>query len=126
MRRLRNPRVARSAHPLPRVVLTSFAFLCLITAPAAGQQLTQDPKLVLYVVGTSHLDSQWNWTVQDTIREFVPNTFFENFRRLEQYPDYNFSYEGAIHYMWFKEYHAEAWPTVQKYVAAGRWKLAGS
>src|SRR5438132_4628765 len=28
--------------------------------------------------------------------------------------------------MWFKEYFPEAWPTVQKYVAEGRWRLAGS
>src|SRR5947207_14596344 len=83
-----------------------------------SQQLRQQSKPVLYVIGTSHLDSQWNWTVQDTIREFVPNTFFENFKRFEKYPDYRFNYEGAIHYMWFKEYHPEAWPTVQKYVAA--------
>jgi len=78
------------------------------------------------VIATSHLDSQWNWTVQDTIREFVPNTFFENFKRFEKYPDYTFNYEGAIHYMWFKEYHPESWPTVQKYVADGRWRVAGS
>src|SRR5262249_17646627 len=63
---------------------------------------------------------------QDTIREFVPNTFFENFKRFQKYPDYTFNYEGAIHYMWFKEYHPEAWPTLKKYVADGRWKLAGS
>src|SRR4029079_12572801 len=30
------------------------------------------------------------------------------------------------HYMWFKEYHPEEWARVQKYVADGRWKLAGS
>src|SRR3989449_5120521 len=100
--------------------------LCTSLTPVRSQQSGQDPKPVLYVVGTSHLDSQWNWTVQDTIREFVPNTFFENFKRFEQYPDYTFNYEGAIHYMWFKEYYPEAWPTVQKYVADGRWRLAGS
>src|SRR5205809_3983713 len=93
---------------------------------ARSQPAKEDPKPRLYVVATSHLDSQWNWTVQDTIREFVPNTFFENFKRFEKYPDYTFNYEGAIHYMWFKEYHLEAWPTVQKYVADGRWRLAGS
>ncbi len=100
--------------------------LCVSLTPVRSQQSGQDPKPVLYVVGTSHLDSQWNWTVQDSIREFVPNTFFENFKRFEHYPNYTFNYEGAIHYMWFKEYHPEAWPTLQKYVAAGRWRLAGS
>jgi len=95
-------------------------------ATTRGQQPRNESKTRLYVIATSHLDSQWNWTVQDTIREFVPNTFFENFKRFEKYPDYTFNYEGAIHYMWFKEYHPEAWPTVQKYVADGRWKVAGS
>jgi alpha-mannosidase len=115
-------------------MITSCGRLILITVIVLGsnsvsirsQPYRDDPKPVLYIIGTSHLDSQWNWTVQDTIREFVPNTFFENFKRFEKYPDYTFNYEGAIHYMWFKEYHPEAWPTVQKYVAAGRWRLAGS
>src|ERR1043165_7218220 len=86
----------------------------------------QAPKPVLYVTGTAHLDSQWNWTVQDTIRQYVPNTFYTNFKYFDQYPDYTFTYEGAIHYMWFKEYHPDDWATVQKYVANGRWRLAGS
>ena len=103
------------------------AAIILSSSPAVirSQQSRPESK-TLYVIATSHLDSQWNWTVQDTIREFVPNTFFENFKRFEKYPGYTFNYEGAIHYMWFKEYHPEAWPTVQKYVADGRWKLAGS
>jgi Alpha-mannosidase len=106
-----------------RRLVLALAILCLSFLSGQSQQ---SAKPVLYVVGTSHLDSQWNWTVQDTIREFVPNTFFDNFKRLEQYPNYTFNYEGAIHYMWFKEYHPEAWPTLQKYVASGRWRLAGS
>jgi len=83
-------------------------------------------KPILYVIATAHLDSQWNWTVQDTIRDFVPNTFFTNFKYFAQYPHYTFNYEGAIHYMWFKEYYPEAWADVQKYVANGRWRISGS
>src|SRR5262245_62245580 len=108
------------------LILAATLILSGSLADIRGQQSGAESKPRLYVIATSHLDSQWNWTVQDTIREFVPNTFFENFRRFEKYPDYTFNYEGAIHYMWFKEYHPEAWHTVQKYVAAGRWQLAGS
>src|SRR5205807_3293089 len=110
----------------PRYLIILALMILAGSATIFSQQPRQESKPVLYIVGTSHLDSQWNWTVQDTIREFVPNTFFENFKRFDQYPHYTFNYEGAIHYMWFKEYHPESWPTVQKYVAAGRWKLAGS
>ncbi|HEX8190470.1 MAG TPA: glycoside hydrolase family 38 C-terminal domain-containing protein [Pyrinomonadaceae bacterium] len=81
---------------------------------------------VVYMVANSHIDTQWNWTVQDTIRQWVPRTFFDNFKLFEKFPDYKFNFEGVIHYMFFKEYHPEAWPTLQSYVAKGRWKLAGS
>src|SRR6266542_6664240 len=85
-----------------------------------------DNKPTLYLISNSHIDTQWNWTVQDTIREYVPRTFFDNFKLFEQFPNYKFNFEGVIHYMFFKEYHPEAWPTLQDYVAKGRWRLAGS
>jgi alpha-mannosidase len=100
------------------------AALLVSSTGVATQGQTQKP--VLYVVATSHLDSQWNWTVQDSIRRFVPATFFENFDRFEKFPNYVFSYEGAIHYMWFKEYHPEEWARLQRYVAQGRWRIAGN
>ncbi len=81
---------------------------------------------VVYMVANSHIDTQWNWTVQDTIRQWVPRTFFDNFKLFAQFPDYKFNFEGVIHYMFFKEHHPEAWPTLQRFVANGRWKLAGS
>jgi len=91
----------------------------------AGQPAQAAAKPTLYVVSNSHLDTQWNWTVQDTIRDLIPPTFRDNFKLFEKFPDYVFNYEAAIHYMWFKEYHPEEWATLRKYVAAGRWKLSG-
>jgi alpha-mannosidase len=103
------------------LALVAAAWLC---APAVH---TQEPrKPTLYLVATAHLDTQWNWTVQDSIRRFIPATFDDNFKLFEQYPDYVFNFEGIIHYMWFKEYHPADWPALQKYVAAGRWRLSGS
>jgi alpha-mannosidase len=97
-----------------------------VLAPALRAANPQDAKPALYVIGTAHLDSQWNWTVQDTIRQYVAPTFLDNFKLFERFPRYVFNYEGAIHYMWFKEYYPDAWPLLQKYVADGRWRLSGS
>jgi alpha-mannosidase len=114
--------------PSPNAVITaratgsSFVF----DGPVFRPRWSLDNKPTLYLVSNSHIDTQWNWTVQDTIREYVPRTFFDNFKLFEQFPNYKFNFEGAIHYMFFKEYHPEAWPTLQDYVAKGRWKLAGS
>ncbi len=80
----------------------------------------------MYVVSTAHLDSQWNWTVQDTIRDYLPKTLRQNFDYFEKYPDYVFNWEGAIHYMWMKEYYPDEWQRLKKYAASGRWRLSGS
>jgi alpha-mannosidase len=109
-----------------RLVLIVVVAVCLAGGAARSQEPGAAQKPTLYLVSNSHLDTQWNWTVQDTIRELVPPTFFDNFKLFERFPSYTFNYEGAIHYMWFKEYFPEAWPTLQKYVASGRWRLAGS
>ena len=83
-------------------------------------------KPTLYMVATAHIDSQWNWTVQHVIEHCIPNTMQPNWALFEKYPAYNFNFEGVIHYMWFKEYHPEAWPELQSWVKKGRWKLSGS
>jgi alpha-mannosidase len=103
------------------LVATALLALTVGLAPVGTQG-----KTTLYLVATAHLDSQWNWTVQDSIRDHVPKTFHTNFDFFEKYPDYKFTWEGAIHYMWFKEYHPDEWAKVQQYVAADRWRLAGS
>lgn len=41
--------------------------------------MNSDKKKKLYAVANAHLDTQWNWTIQDTIREAVKNTLEKNF-----------------------------------------------
>jgi len=80
----------------------------------------------LYVVATSHLDTQWRWTIQNTINEFVPATFRENFKLMDLYPEYKFSFEGAFRYMLLKEYYPEEYARLEKYIDNGQWHVAGS
>ena len=57
-------------------VLAVLIMLSASLQNARSQQAKEDPKPRLYMVATSPMDSQWNWTVQETIREFVPNSFW--------------------------------------------------
>lgn len=95
---------------------------------AAQTQITPDysSQKTLQVIGTAHFDTQWRWTVQTSINEYVPNTMRDNFRLFEKYPGYRFSFEGAIKYMFMKEYYPADFERVKKYIAEGRWNLAGS
>ena len=80
----------------------------------------------LFVVATAHLDTQWRWTVQDTIERFIPATLRRNFALFEKYPNYVFSFEGAFRYMLAKEYYPQDYQRLKGYVESGRWRVAGS
>ena len=49
----------------------------------------------LYVVALSHLDTQWRWTLRDTIARFLPRTVAENDRLFDRHPRWTLSFEGA-------------------------------
>ena len=102
------------------MLLSSMA--CLMTANVSGQ----DKRMKAYLVSDAHLDTQWNWDVQTTIREYVKNTLDQNLFLLEKYPDYIFNFEGGVKYSWMKEYYPLQYEKLKKYVGEGRWHLTGS
>ena len=91
-----------------------------------AQDSTATAVRTLNVVATSHLDTQWRWTIQKTINDYIPATARDNFRLFEEFPDYTFSFEGAFRYMLLQEYYPEEYRKLKDYVAAGRWRVAGS
>ena len=85
-----------------------------------------EKKKKLYCVANAHLDTQWNWTIQDTIRDCVKNTLERNFYLMDKYPHYRMNFEGAFRYKLAKEYYPDLYEKLKGYVAEGRWNVAGS
>ena len=88
--------------------------------------MTAQEKPKVYVVSNAHFDSQWNWDVQTSIRDYVSKTLNQNIFLLKNYPDYLFNFEGGIKYWWMKEYYPEQYETVKEYIRQGRWHVTGS
>ncbi len=80
----------------------------------------------LYVVGYSHLDTEWRWSYPQVIREFLVNTMRDNLALIGKYPDYIFNFTGSRRYEMMKEYYPEDYRAVKAAVAAGKWFPAGS
>ena len=80
----------------------------------------------LYVVPYAHLDTEWRWEYPNTIGEYLPRTMRDNFALFEKYPHYIFNFSGANRYRMMKEYYPVDYEKIKKYVAAGRWFVAGS
>lgn len=83
-------------------------------------------KKKLYAVANSHIDTQWNWTIQDTIRDCVKNTLVDNMNLLDKYPSYHMNFEGAFRYRLAKEYYPDLYEKMKTYIAAGRWSTVGA
>jgi len=89
---------------------------------------TTKPKITvgnLDFISNAHMDTQWNWTVKNTIDEYIPNTLNQNFALFEAYPSYHFNFEGAIKYMWMKEYYPTEFTKLKEYIAKGNWHVSG-
>ncbi|MBN2065174.1 MAG: alpha-mannosidase, partial [Sedimentisphaerales bacterium] len=112
----------------PGKKLKRCCFLALALPSACIGQTTYDlaNEKVLFVVATAHLDTQWRWTIQKSIDEYLKKTLDDNFTLLEKYPDYTFNFEGSFRYMLMKEYYPERYARMSDYIAQGRWHVAGS
>lgn len=106
------------------VILFASAFLFL--SDIAQAQNLQSDSSKAYVVSDAHLDTQWNWDIQTTIKEYVWNTLNQNLFLIRKYPDYIFNFEGAVKYSWMKEYFPLQYEELKQRVKEGRWHVAGS
>lgn len=107
-------------------VLLLFSCLVLFAQTAKKDKWDLSQEKVLFTVGYAHLDTQWRWDYQKTIREYIWNTMVDNFSLFEKYPNYVFNFSGANRYLMMKEYYPKEYEKVKEYVARGRWFPAGS
>ncbi len=80
----------------------------------------------LYVVPYAHLDTQWNWDMQQSISEYLLKTLRLNFDYFDKYPHYIFNWTGSNRYRLMKEYYPADYARMKQYVAKGRWFPGGS
>jgi len=105
-------------------VLSVLMLLVPVSSVSAENDLENTP--TMYVVGVSHLDTQWWWTIERTVNEYLPNTFQGTIEQFTRYPNYRFSWEGANRYRLLREYYPELYEQMKQAVADGRWAPAGS
>lgn len=81
---------------------------------------------VLYTVGYTHLNSEYEWDYKTTVNEYLKNTMEENYRLFDLYPDYVYNFTGSRRYRLLKEYHPESYKKLKGYIDQGRWCVSGS
>ena len=110
-------------------ILFSIVLLPVLTfSQPPGRRAKYDisKERVLYTVGYTHLDSEYEWDYKTTVSEYLKNTMTENYRLFEKYPDYVFNFTGARRYELMKEYYPALYQKLKGYIDQGRWNVSGS
>lgn len=107
-----------------KTVIAAFAVIVSTMAVVVAYDLNSEK--VCYVMGYSHLDTQWQWTLEKTLNEYLPNTLTGHFEHFKKYPDYKFSFEGAIRYKMAKEHYPDLYRELKEWVKKGNWRTSGA
>ena len=105
-----------------------FVFPVMGMSQSGGKEKSYDitKEKILYTVGYTHLDSEYEWDYKTTVSEYLKNTMTENFYLFEKYPDYVFNFTGARRYELMKEYYPGLCKKIKYYTDRDRWFVAGS
>ncbi len=90
------------------------------------RSIPSPPKLPsIGLIGHSHLDTAWLWTVDETRRKAV-RTLSNAVTLLEKYPDYTFFFSTVLYLDWVKHDSPALFQRVKKLVKEGRLEPNGS
>ena len=108
------------------LILGAVTLLSVTVYGQTGKNENKEKTMKAFMVADAHMDTQWNWDVQATIRDHIRKTLEQNLVLLKQYPNYIFNFEGAVKYAWMKEYYPLQYEEMKRYIRQDRWHIAGS
>jgi len=94
-----------------------------ILCPSGKKTKTSLPKMGL--IGHSHLDTAWLWTVEETTRKCA-RTFSSVLNLMEQYPEFVFLQSAPYHADVTRKEYPSIFKAIKRRVAEGRWEPNGA
>jgi alpha-mannosidase len=95
----------------------------------AHEKLTRlEPELRRYtghLVGHAHIDLQWLWSWDETVKQIIPDTFGQAVKFMDEYPGFTFSQSSAALYLATEEQHPELLKQIQEFAKKGQWEPVG-
>ncbi len=95
-----------------------------IIRPVLKKNGGEDSRGFVGVIGHSHMDTAWLWTVDETIRKCA-RTYAQVLTLMDMYPEYTFVQSSALHLDWMREYYPDIFEGIKQRVAQGRYEPNG-
>ena len=98
------------------------ALIWLGTFSAAhAQQPTQAKDYTAHVVGYAHIDMAWLWRWEESVHDIMFNTFSNQLRLMDQYPDYTFAQDQAVVFEMMERHYPEIYKGIAERVKTRNW-----
>lgn len=78
---------------------------------------------ILHMIGNTHFDPVWLWTWDEAMAS-IRATFHSALERMEEYPDFKYSFSTPAVFEWIENTEPEMFAEIKKRVEEGRWELA--
>jgi alpha-mannosidase len=80
---------------------------------------------LVYLIGHSHIDAAWLWTLKETTRK-CGRTFSSMLRLMEEFPEFKFSQGQPALYELTKSHYPDLYKQIKQRVLDGKWEPLGS
>ncbi len=77
----------------------------------------------VYMIGNTHFDPVWLWKWDEAMSS-ISATFRSALQRMNEYPEFKYSFATPPVFEWIKETDPETFEEIKKRIAEGRWELA--
>lgn len=91
-----------------RHILLLIILLCLI--PPAQTQTSpesEEKQHTVHVVGYAHMDMAWLWRWEESIHDIMYNTFRNQLKLMDEYPDYTYAQDQAVVFDMMEHYYPD-------------------
>ena len=108
-----------------KVIIIFFLASCLGSITRA--QTAPKPKdYTAHVVGYAHMDMAWLWRWEESIHDIMYNTFSNQLKLMDQFPDYTFSQDQAVVLDAMEHYYPDIFKGLQEKARTGNFVPATS
>lgn len=89
-----------------------------------GKVCSKDSDKKVAMIGHTHIDIAWLWTVQQTV-EKAQRSFATVIALMDRYPHYRFTSSQVVLYKAVKEENPELYEKIKQRIKEGRWEVEG-
>jgi len=108
---------------MKKVLLTAAIMLVLAlpTAMAQSQKPSNPKDYTAHVLGYAHMDMAWLWRWEESIHDIMYNTFTNQLRLMQQFPDFTYAQDQAIVFEMMEQYYPDIYKGIVERVRTRNW-----